>query len=181
MDFSGVTNDTSYRVYEAINFVLGLGISPEDKTLRIAKLVRQVGSHFHDQLYDAASQIFDSAAIATIGYQDVDAQSKRLATKIVRNYSLGRGSKSIVSAYYDSILGRAETEAFDNAVSMQKHPTLDRRIVGETCKWCESKAGTHTNPTPDDFARHDDCDCLFIVSGYNSRNGLLTNYIKKAK
>ena len=35
-----------------------------------------------------------------------------------------------------------------------------------------------TYPDSELFARHDNCDCLFIVRGYNSRNGILTNYRK---
>ena len=30
------------------------------------------------------------------------------------------------------------------------------------------------------FARHDDCDCLIVVSGYNSRNGVVNNYTKNS-
>ena len=179
MDFSGVTNDTSVRVSEVIDYILGLNISPDEKRLRIANVVRAVGVHFHFQLFDASSEIFDSAAMASKGIEDADGQADRLAAKLVRNYALGRQIDPLVSAYYNSVLGDAEREAFNNAVSMQKHPTLTRTIVGETCDWCTFKAGTHTNPTGKDFARHDKCDCLFIVSGFNSRNGLLTNYTKK--
>lgn len=179
MEFSGVTNDTSSRVADVVDYILRLNISPEDKISRIANVVQAVGLHFHSQMYDATSQIFDSSVMASGGIDDINGQSQRLATKIVRNYSLGRRTDELVLAYYNSILGRAESEAFDNAVSMQKHPTLTRTIVGETCSWCDSKAGTYTNPSGEDFARHDECDCLFTVSGFNSRNGLLTNYSKK--
>jgi hypothetical protein len=182
MDFSGVTDDTGARVSAVINYILGLNISPDEKVSRISNVVRSVGEHFHSQLFGAASEVFDSASMASRGLDNTDGQAQRLATKIVRNYALGRETATLVSAYYNSVLGSAQEEAFNNAVSMQKHPTLTRSIVGETCKWCESKAGTHTNPTAEDFARHDKCDCLFIVSGYNSRNGLLSNYSKgKAK
>lgn len=179
MDFSGVTSDTSVKVSEAINYILGLNISPDEKIKRIGNLILEVGKHFHSQLYNASSQIFDSSVIASAGLENTNGQSQRLATKIVRNYALGRKSEALVGAYFNSVLGKAETEAFDNATSLQKHPTLTRVIVGETCEWCEAKAGIHTNPTAEDFGRHDECDCLFIVGGFNTRNGLLTNYVKK--
>lgn len=179
MDFSNVTNDVAKQVSNAIGEVLRLDISPADKEIAITRIIRSVGVSYHSQLYGAASEIFDSAAIATAGLSNGDGQAARLANKIVRNYALGREVDPLVLAYYNSVLGQAQAEAFANAVSMQKVPTLDRRIVSETCKWCTAKSGTKTNPTGEDFARHRDCDCLFIVSGYNTRNGLLDNYVKR--
>lgn len=52
-------------------------------------------------------------------------------------------------------------------------------MVGETCQWCWDHAGTFVYPSGEDFVRHRDCDCLFVVSGYNSRNGILKNYVKR--
>ena len=182
MDFSGVTIDTSNQVTEAVNYILALDISPADKQMRIAKVIKSVGSHFHNQLYGANSQIFDSATIASAGLDDANAQAQRLANKIVRNHALSRNTTAqLIRTYYDSVLGRAQDEAFRNAVSMQRHPTLTRSIVGETCKWCNDLAGTYTYPTGEVFLRHRDCNCLFKVSGYNTRNGLLKNYMKKKK
>lgn len=181
MDFSGVTIDTAEQVSTAIRSILRMNISPADKQIQITRLIRLVGSKFHGQLYGAVSMVFDSTAIASIGLSNADVQIERLSNKIVRNYALNRDTLSaLVKEYYDSVLGRAESEAFKNAVSMQKHPTLERRLNGKgDCSWCVSKAGIHTNPTSDLFGRHDNCDCYFIVSGYNTRNGLLDNYKKK--
>ena len=178
MDFSGVTDDIAPRVASAIQYILTLGISPADKERRIIRVIQNIGVNYHNQMYGAASDIFDSAAIKTAGLANPDGQIQRLANKIVRNYSLGRETSELVTEYYNTILGRAQYEAFENAISMQRVPTLTRQIVGETCKWCNSKAGVKLNPTGEDFARHRKCDCLFIVSGYNTRNGLLENYVK---
>lgn len=179
MDFSGVTADTSGNVTEAIDYILLLNISPADKKSRISRVVELVGESYHTQLYGAASQVFDSSAVSTAGVNDETAQAQRLADKIVRNFALSRPTAALIEEYYNSLLGQAQSEAFKNAVSMQKHPTLTRRIVGETCPWCEGKAGTHIDPTSEDFSRHHECDCLFVVAGYNTRNGLLTNYVKR--
>lgn len=179
MDFSGIAADISARVADAINYILSLNISPADKTRRIAVVVESVGSYYHDHLYRDISRVFDSGAIASRGLDDANAQAQRLANKIVRNYALSRNTNDLVVEYYDSVLGRAQSEAFQNARSLQKHPTLTRTIRGETCSWCDRKAGTHTNPTGEDFARHRGCDCLLEVSGFNSRNGVLKNYKKK--
>lgn len=179
MDFSGVTNDVANQVAIAINDVLRLNISPVDKEARIIKIISSVASSYHNQLYSAVSQIFDSSAIKSAGLQNPDGQIQKLANKIVRNHSLGREVDPLVGSYYNSVLGSLQAEAFANAVSMQKVPTLDRRIVSETCAWCVSKSGRRTNPTSEDFRRHRKCDCLFIVSGFNTRNGILDNYVKK--
>ena len=55
---------------------------------------------------------------------------------------------------------------------------MTRTVVGKCCEWCDKKQGTYTYPKGEDFARHDNCDCLFTTSGYNSRNGVLNNYVK---
>lgn len=179
MEFSGVSLDTSKNVFETIKYILGLNISLDDKRSRVIKVLRLVGTSFHTKMFDDNSRIFDSTALKTIGVDD-SSQSARLATKLIRNYSLGRSSDPLVGSYFDTLLGQAQMEAFENAVSMQKVPTLTRSLVGEVGKWCwcPDLAGTYTNPRPDMFKRHTKCDCLFTVSGYNTRNGILNNYRK---
>lgn len=181
MEFSKVANDTAMQMTKVVAYILGLNIAPEDKVFRLAKAFRIVGADFYQQMFDANSMVFDSEALKTLGFNDPDGQIERLATKIVQNYNLGRETKTLIKDFYDSALGQAQKEAFDNAISLDKHPTLTRTMVGETCEWCQSLAGVHINPTGEMFARHADCDCLFKVSGYNSRNGLLTNYRKGKK
>nr|DAJ18966.1 MAG TPA: hypothetical protein [Siphoviridae sp. ctRJB2] len=108
-------------------------------------------------------------------------QAERLAVKIVRNSALNRQTAvMLLKEYSDVVLAAAQHEAFTNAKSMQKHPTLTRRAnVGKPdCAWCQKKAGVYVNPTSDDFKRHCKCDCVFEVSGYNSRNGVLKNFKK---
>lgn len=180
MEFSGVTIDTASQVTIAVNHILGLNISPVEKRVRIDKVIKKIGQYFHNQLYMANSQVFDSVAIASVGLNEASAQSQRLADKIVRNYSLSRSTDRLILSYYNSILGQAQSEAFSNAISMQRHPTLRRELVGEyDCKLCIGSEGEHMNPGPEEFKRHTDCDCLFIVGGYNTRNGVLKNYNKK--
>ena len=71
-------------------------------------------------------------------------------------------------------------EAFVNAKSLDKHPTLTRYVVGETCKWCNALAGVHINPTSDMYRRHADCDCILEYSGANGRRELV-KIIRKSK
>lgn len=179
MDFRGVVSDTAKQMQEVVDFILALDISPDDKILRLQRAFHTVGEAFYMQLFEAVSEVFDATAITSLGLSAED-QIYSLSLKLVRNYGLGRKTSNIVTEFYDSVLGYAQNEAFRNAVSLEKHPTLTRRMVGETCKWCQARARTFTDPQGEDFARHEHCDCMFIVKGFNSRNGLLTNY-KKGK
>ncbi len=181
MDFSGVTNDTSRNVTAAVEGILSMNISPDDKEAQIARIFIVVGREFHDQLYDASSQVFDSQSINSVDKLD-KSQAERLANKVVRNYALTRNTTgALIKEFYDSVLSQAQHEAFQNAASLQKHPTLTRTPTGKTtCKWCLSQSGVHQNPTRENFKRHRDDDCKITVSGYNSRNGVLNNY-KKGK
>ncbi len=178
MDFHPVAIDTASNILPAVKYILGLDISPDDKKTRIAKVINLIGSDFYTQMFDANSQVFDSTAIGTTDYSQMTDQIENLATKLVRQNSLGRVIDPIVREFYDSALGKAQKEAFRNAISLDKHPTLTRTVVGKCCEWCDKKQGTYTYPKGEDFARHDNCDCLFTTSGYNSRNGVLNNYVK---
>lgn len=178
MNFSATASDVSQQMMEVVNYILGLDIAPGEKRRRLIIAFGIVGNEFFGKMFADNSILFDSEAISSMGFKNPEGQIERLSTKLVQNYNLGRKTDEIVAGFFDSVLGDAQQEAFDNGRSLGKVPTLTRRIVGETCGWCVSRAGTFTDPEGELFARHDNCDCLFIVSGYNSRNGILTNYTK---
>lgn len=180
VDFSGVSGDMEERTAAAVRQILAMDASPEYKKKRLLELLRRTGNAYHDQLFKASSEVFDSTAIQAARH-DAKEQAERLATKLLRNNALNRETiDRLMGSYYNSLQGSAQEEAFRNAQSMQKHPTLTRSVNGVgDCKWCVSKSGTYTNPKGDDFRRHAKCDCKFEVSGYRSRNGELRNYSKK--
>lgn len=181
MNFSPVAKDLSEQMLKVVNYILSLDISPADKRSRIKKAFSIVGYTFFDKMFTDSSELFDSAAIKSLGFQNPDDQIERLSNKLVQSYNLDREYSQIVRGFFDSVLADAQKEAFDNSKSLGKAPTLTRRLVGETCGWCAARVGTFTFPDGELFTRHDNCDCLFIVSGYNSRNGILTNYRKVNK
>lgn len=181
VNFHPVAKDTAKSMRKVVDYILGLNISPADKSVRLAKVFNLVGSDFYAQMFDANSELFDSTAIGMTDYNQMTEQIERLSRKIVRNSNLNRDVNYLINDFYNSALGNAQNEAFKNAISLDKHPTLTRTVVGETCDWCFALAGTYTNPEGELFARHANCDCLFVVSGYNSRNGILTNYNKRSK
>lgn len=178
MDFSGVAIDTAANTMVEVEYILSLNISPAEKRQNLRNIFLTHGRKFFMQLFNANSEVFDSVALRSNGFVDTDDQIGHLAAKLVQNYYLSREIDAIVREFYDSVLGKAQEEAFRNAVSLDKHPTLTRTMVGETCKWCQDRAGTHIYPESSLFARHDHCDCKFETSGYNTRNGKLKNYIK---
>lgn len=71
---------------------------------------------------------------------------------------------------------KAQKDAVTNARQSGKRPTVTRTEHGDACKWCQSKAGTYTDPSSDVFARHGGCEGKIETKGYMSRNGLLGNY-----
>lgn len=178
INFSPVATDTAESMDAVVKYILNLNIKPEEKIARLIKSFNLVGSDFYIQMFDANSQLFDSTAIGT-DYGEMTDQIERLSRKIVQNYNLGRPVDRLTKDFYDSALGKAQHEAFRNAISLDKHPTLTRSMVGETCDWCKERAGVWVDPDMELFTRHADCDCLFVTSGYNSRNGILTNYNKR--
>lgn len=180
MNFSPTATDIAIQMEKVVDYILSLDITPAEKKARLIKAFGIVGNEFFNKMFIDNSILFDSTAIKSLGFSNPEDQIERLSAKLVQDYNLGRETNPTVKGFFDSVLGAAQKEAFDNGISLGKVPTLTRRIVGETCRWCIDRAGTFIYPEGELFARHDNCDCLFIVSGYNSRNGILTNY-RKAK
>lgn len=178
MNFSGTATDIAKQMVKVVDYILSLDIDPTEKRVRLIRAFTIVGNEFFDKMFADNSILFDSTAIKSLGYTNPEDQIERLSTRLVRNYNLGRKNDATVKGFFDSVLADAQREAFENGISLGKVPTLTRHIVGETCGWCMARVGTFTYPDGELFARHDNCDCLFIVSGYNSRNGILTNYRK---
>lgn len=178
MNFSATASDIGRQMDKVVNYILSLNLSPEEKRRRLKIAFKIVGDEFYNKMFIDNSELFDSAAFGTLGFQDPEDQIERLSAKLVQNDNLGRKNTAIVKGFFDSVLGDAQNQAFNNAKSLGKVPTLTRSLVGETCEWCRERVGTFINPDSELFARHDNCDCLFMVKGYNSRNGILTNYRK---
>lgn len=181
MNFSPAAKDVSEQMVEVVNYILGLNISPAEKRRRLTTAFGIVAKEFFAKMFGDNSTLFASEAIKSLGFENPDDQIQRLSAKLVQQHELDREYTPIVQGFFDSVLADAQHEAFENARSLDRVPTLTRRLVGETCGWCRDRVGTYTFPDGELFARHDNCDCLFIVSGYNSRNGILTNYRKVSK
>lgn len=181
MNFEPAASDIGKLMAELLQLIIGMNVSPDEKKDLLIKSFGVVGAEFYEKMFNDNSELFNSKAIGTLGKSDLDDQTSRLAQKLLRNNALTRPTDQVVKGYFNSLLASAQDEAFKNAVSLGKVPTLTRSLRGETCKWCQARVGTWTNPTGELFARHDNCDCKIVVKGYNSRNGELKNYTKNSR
>lgn len=180
MDFRGIVEDTATETQELVQYILELDISTDAKEALLVQVFTSIGENFAAKTFADVSYILDSTAITGTVVINENDQLADLAKKIVRDNAFQINDQRITTEYFDVLLGRAEALAFQNAQSLDKHPTLERRATGrETCQWCLDRVGIFPYPDNELFRRHDDCDCKFIVSGYNSRNGLLKNYRKR--
>lgn len=182
MDFREIVIDVARNVQDLIDEILDMGLSPDETMDEIAGVFEAVGREFGEKMVSDVSLALGASAIgATINYNENN-QIRDLAEKLVRDNAFELRNRALPTEYFDVLLGRAEYTSFINARSLQKVPTLTRIATGkETCAWCEQRTGTFTYPERELFQRHDNCDCIFQVSGYNTRNGVLKNYKKARK
>lgn len=183
MDFSIVTKDILANLLIAENKILKMNLSPKDKRLYILRLFKEVGSSFYLKMFNDNSFIFDSTAIATLGNPTIEIDARVAAVDVVRQYALERNTDVATQSFLNTQIAKAQQEAFNNAVSLEKHPTVTRKLTGrDNCDFCRSLAGTHYYTEGSDYLFRrccTNCDCIIKVAGFNSRNGIVNNYMKK--
>ena len=177
INFEPVASDVATQMSETVHYILSLDISAAEKVNRIVRSFNLVGSDFYVQMFGASSEVFDSMALSSMGYDEMLAQVERLGTKLVRNYAIGYEIDPIVKYFYDSVLGKAMNEAFSNALSLDKHPTLRRKANANCCSWCAGLEGFYIDPVGDVFAHHEKCRCSFEIRGFNTRNGKYKGHV----
>lgn len=177
MEFTITAKTTGAEVSKIVDFILKQNWDKNTKARYLRRLFKLTGTSFFDKLFELNSDLLDSTALSSLGLDDYDLQIEQLSYKLVQNYNLTRETKPITTEFYYSVMGKAQYEAFDNAVSLGKHPTLTRSIRGETCPWCIRLAGTYTYPTNDMFRHHERCDCAFTVNGFKTRNGTYIGHV----
>ena len=182
MDFGVISESTSSEVKILIQKIYrNTEISPKAKIDLIGKVLAGTGFAFKKKVFNDVSLAVGSP----IRYSSkIDTKiTQNLAKYLVRNYALNRENDlSRIKAFFDLNVKDAQGEAFNNGKSMQNHPTLIRKTAGRPdCDWCKRliARGSIVNPQPEDFARHENCDCIIEVHGYNTRNGRVNNYRRK--
>ena len=175
MNYAELTKKILPKVMAIVALINNPEVLPEVRQRNHEILFATLGDAIYTQVYDMAAFDFDIEHTTGRG---IDRRHYGLAKLASGSISTGGALEAIVAEYLAVVADQAQGDAFTTARESGKHPTVTRSIVSETCDWCEAKAGTWTNPDPEVFMRHENCDCKIVTSGYKSRNGLLENYVK---
>lgn len=176
MDYAKFNDTIIKKVIDVLNLINNPEIDPEVRQLNQEILFREVGSAVYAKIYDMNAYDFEIEYTKGSG---IDDRYYGLAKVVAASISTGPlGINDYVRNYLDTMASKAQQDAVTNARQSGKFPTVIRKLNGETCKWCESLAGTYTNPDSEVFKRHAKCDCSITTEGFKSRNGLLGNYVK---
>jgi len=175
MDYSKLNDTIERKVLAALALINNPEIDPEIRQLNQEILFREVGSAIYAKVYSMNAFDFEIEHTTGPGIDDRHFGMAKVAAGSVSTGALGLDL--LVRNYLDTMASKAQMDAVHNARQSGKHPTVTRKMNGETCAWCESLAGTYTNPDSEVFKRHRGCDCSIITEGFRSRNGLLNNYV----
>lgn len=178
MDYSALNASILPKVLAAVALINNPEIDPEIRQLNQEILFREVGATVYAKVFGMNAFDMDISHITGPG---IDDRYYGLAKVASGSVSAGTAPvPDLVSNYLDSMAAKAQHDAMKLAKQSGKFPTVTRTPTGrETCAWCDSKAGTYTNPSAEIFHRHRGCDCIIVTKGYNSRNGTLNNYVAK--
>jgi len=174
MDYAALNETIINKVMAALAIINNPEIAPDVRQLNQEILLREVGAAVYAKIYNMNA--FDYEIEHTTG-PGIDDRYFGLAKVSAASVSVGvLGLGLLVRNYMDTMASKAQQDATYNARQSGKRTRVIRRMVGETCGWCESLAGTYENPDSEVFKRHRACDCTITTEGYKSRNGLLNNY-----
>lgn len=176
MNYSDLVESIAPQLLDAVTFINNPEIAPEVRQLNQEILFRQVGQAIYDKVYEMNAYDFEIEHTTGAG---IDDRYYGLAKVASGSVSAGTvGLDEYINGYLTGMASKAQHDSFKNASESNKHPTVTRKTNGKSCKWCSSKAGTYTNPSPEIFKRHGACNCSISTEGYKSRNGQLSNYKK---
>lgn len=176
MDYSKLTKTITPKVLAALALINNPEIDPAVRQLNQEILFREVGAAVYAKVYDMNA--FDFEIEHTVG-PGIDDRYYGLAKVASASVSTGKlGLQEYVTNFLYYSASAAQQDATRNARESGKRTKVTRKMNGETCKWCESLAGSYENPDSEVFRRHGGCDCTIITEGYRKRNGLLNNYVQ---
>ena len=180
MDYSKLNKSILADVLAVMALINNPEVAPEVRQLNQEILFREVGQAVYAKVYHMNAFDFEIEHTTGVGIDD-----RYYGLAKIASGSISTGGKTDlqaqVAAFLDATATMAQRDAVKNARQSGKHPRVTRRMMSETCEWCEQKAGTYENPGPEIFMRHKRCDCEIRTEGYKSRNGLLDNYMKEKK
>lgn len=185
MDFDGITTEATEKTADLVNEILKTDYSPSDKIKLIIATFTSIGETFAKKTFEDISKIYDSENIQTKTDFGQGSQIRQLAQKIVRDSAFGIDAQGMARDFFNNLFARSGEQAYKNAVSLEKHPTITRSMTGrETCDFCRARTGSfHASSfselPAEVFRRHYGCDCVIRISGAGTRSHNLNNYAKK--
>lgn len=184
MDFDSLTTEASKMTADLANEILASNHSPADKIKMLVTAITSVGETYASKLFGDISRVFGSENLKTNPDTGGRMQIYDLAQKLVRNSAFGMEAQELTRDYFTNVFSRNAEQAYKNAISLEKHPTITRQMTGrETCEWCRQRAGSWSATSFSDlpqeiFRRHLGCDCVIRLSGPGTRSYKLNNYVK---
>lgn len=176
MDYAKLNRTILAKVLKAIAIINNPEIAPAVRQLQQEILLREVGTIVYNKVYNMNAFDFEIEYTKGLG---IDDRFYGLAKVTSASVSAGAlGIDEYVKNYLDHAASKAQLDAMTTAKQSGKRTKVTRKMNGETCKWCESLAGSYENPDSEVFKRHGGCDCIIITEGFKSRNGELGNYVK---
>lgn len=185
MDFDRLTEDAVKMTTSIADGVLRTNFSPANKIQLLTIAYARVGRAYATKLATDVSTVFGSENLRINPDFGKFVQIEDLATKIVRNSAYGIEPEELTRDYYTNVYARNVEQAFKNANSLGKRPTITRRLTDKDhCEWCAARTGTYTADTFSElptevFRRHLGCKCEITLSGPGGRSRNLNNYVKK--
>lgn len=179
MDFLSLINKLKPKLLRLATVLNDQTVNPDLRRESYRSVLQTLGQAVYDKVYDMTSWDFEiNETLSTIFDRDI-------AAGLARNLSDAIATGDPVPAdaqlptYLNKATATAQYDATMMALQLGKHPVLriQLRGVGD-CDWCRRRAARSPiyNPSPSDFARHKDCNCLLKAEGYQSRNGEVKNY-----
>lgn len=181
MDYHLLNETIIDKVLRAVALINNPEIDPEVRQLNQEILFREVGNDIYAKIYDMNAFDFEIEHTRGLGMDDRYYGMAKVAAASVATGVLGLDQS--IRTYLDSVVAQAQHDATRNALQSGNRVRVTREVRGEkTCKWCNGLAktyeGAYDDIPSDIWLRHRDCDCGIITEGFNSRNGLLDNYVK---
>lgn len=179
MDFYLAVERLRPQLSRLVNIINDEMIAPDLRKKALAAALTQISQSIYGSAYRMSA--FDMDILETIGIGPDTQQALGLARNISDSIAFGDSgtANDQLAIFAVNTAGIAQAHAAVTAGQLGQYRTLQIRLRGKgDCDWCRAKArrGVITNPTPEDFHRHTNCNCFYDVQGFKSRNGELKNY-----
>lgn len=177
MDFQILIRTIEPKLKRLARILNDPSVSPDLRRAAHRSALETIGQLVYDKAYDMTA--WDYEIEETLGR----VFDKNVASGLARNLSdsIATGDTMNIDdripTFLSAATGAAQFDATDTAGTLGKYRRVTRRLRGRgDCDWCRSMAGVYTNPGPEVFRRHNNCNCFIESQGYRSRNGEVKNY-----